>query len=361
MSSVRSLLACLLAVAVAPHVGAQQPPKPPVPIEPKLGEDPKNPMTLGTIERKEKAFDDLIAKDAVIEVLAGGFAWAEGPVWVKDKDGGHLLFSDIPNNVVQQWSAKGGLKEFLKPSGYTGKDKFTGKEPGSNGLALDKDGRLILCQHGDRRVSRLEDGKFVTLVDKYDGKRLNSPNDLAFKSNGDLYFTDPPYGLPGLMEDKGKELDFQGVYRLTPKGELTLLTKEMSRPNGIAFSPDEKTLYVANSDPDKAIWMAFPVKADGTLDKGKVFFDSTALVKEMTADKKPKYPGLPDGLKTDKAGNVFATGPGGVFVFDKEGKHLGTLATGVPTANCGWGDDGSTLYITADKQLVRVKTKTKGW
>jgi gluconolactonase len=311
------------------------------------------PKTLGTIERLDPKFDDLIPKDAAIEILAGGFDWSEGPVWVKGADGGHLLFSDIPKNMIWKWSAKDGLKEFLKPSGYTGTEKFTGKEPGSNGLTLDKDGKLILCQHGDRRVSRLADGKFVTLVDKFEGKRLNSPNDLAFMSNGDLYFTDPPYGLPLIEKDPKKELDFQGVYRLTLKGELTLLTKEMSRPNGIAFSPDEKTLYVANSDPDKAIWMAFPVKADGTLDKGKVFFDTTQWVKD-------KKPGLPDGLKVDAAGNVFATGPGGVIVFDKAGKHLGTLATGVPTANCAWGDDGRTLYVTADKQLVRVKTKTKG-
>ena len=220
-------------------------------------------------------------------------------------------------------------------------------------MALDKEGKLILCQHGDRRLSRLVDGKFVTLVDKFEGKRLNSPNDLTFKKNGDIYFTDPPYGLPEQMKDKGKELDFQGVYRLTPKGVLTLLTKEMTRPNGIAFSPDEKTLYVANSDPDSAIWKAFPVKEDGTLDAGKVFFDTTQLVKD-------KKPGLPDGMKVDIAGNIFATGPGGVFVFDKTGKHLGTLATGVPTANVGFGDDGSTLYITADKNLVRVKTTTKG-
>ena len=315
--------------------------------------DDKKPMTLGVIERKDPALDALIPKDAVIEILAGGFDWSEGPVWVPEKDGGHVLFSDIPKNMIWKWSAKDGLKEYLKPSGYTGKEKFTGKEPGSNGLALDKDGKLILCQHGDRRISRWVDGKFVTLVDKYDGKRLNSPNDLTIKKNGDIYFTDPPYGLPELMKDKGKELDFQGVYRLTPKGELTLLTKEMTRPNGIALSPDEKTLYVANSDPDLAIWKAFPVKDDGTLGEGKVFFDSTQLVKD-------KKPGLPDGLKVDTAGNVFATGPGGVLIFDKTGKHLGTLATGVPTANCGFGDDGSTLYITADKNLVRVKTKTKG-
>ena len=313
----------------------------------------KKPMTLGTVERKEAALDAIIPKDAIIEILAGGFDWSEGPVWVKEKEGGHVLFSDIPKNMIWKWSEKDGLKEFLKPSGYTGKEKFTGKEPGSNGLAVDKDGKLILCQHGDRRVSKFVDGKFVTLVDKHDGKRLNSPNDLAIKSNGDIYFTDPPYGLPELMKDKGKELEFQGVYRLTPKGELTLLTKEMTRPNGICFSPDEKTLYVANSDPEQANWRAFPVKADGTLGEGKVFFDSTQAVKD-------KKPGLPDGMKCDTAGNVFATGPGGVYIFDKTGKHLGTLATGVPTANCGFGDDGSTLYITADKNLVRIKTKSKG-
>ena len=315
--------------------------------------DDKKPMTLGVIERKDPAFDAIISKDAVIEILAGGFDWSEGPVWVADKEGGHLLFSDIPKNMIWKWSEKGGLKEFLKPSGYTGKEAFTGKEPGSNGLALDKDGKLTLCQHGDRRLSRLVDGKFVTLVDKYDGKRLNSPNDLTFKKNGDIYFTDPPYGLPDQMKDKGKELDFQGVYRLDTKGKLTLLTKEMTRPNGIAFSPDEKTLYVANSDPELAIWKAFPVKDDGTLGEGKIFFDTTQLVKD-------KKPGLPDGMKVDKAGNVFATGPGGVFVFDKTGKHLGTLATGVPTANCGFGGDGSTLFITANDKLVRVKTTTKG-
>lgn len=313
--------------------------------------DEKKPATLGTIERVDPKFDDLIPKDASIEVLGDGFKWAEGPVW--DKKENAVLFTDIPNNRVMKWSAKDGLKEFLKPSGYTGTAEFTGKEPGANGLAFDKAGNLVLCQHGDRRVARLEAGKFVSLADKYDGKRLNSPNDLVFKSNGDLYFTDPPYGLPKNVDDPAKELKFQGVYRLTPKGELTLLTKEMTRPNGIAFSPDEKTLYVANSDPAKAIWMAFPVKEDGTLGEGKVFFDATDRVKA-------KKPGLPDGMKVDAKGNIFATGPGGVLVFSPEGKHLGTLATGVPTANCGWGDDGSTLYITANDKLTRVKTKTKG-
>ncbi|HJZ93211.1 MAG TPA: SMP-30/gluconolactonase/LRE family protein [Gemmataceae bacterium] len=314
-------------------------------------EKPKVP-TLGTIERMDKALDALLPADAIIEVVVDRqFDWSEGPVWDKAKK--RLLFSDIPKNMIWQWSADGGLKEFLKPSGYTGTDPFTGREPGSNGLALNKDGELLLCMHGDRRLAKLVDGKFVTLADKYDGKRLNSPNDLVIKSNGDIYFTDPPYGLPKIEKDPAKELDFQGVFRLTPKSELTLMTKDMSRPNGIALSPDEKILYVANSDPVKAIWMAFQVKDDGTLGEGKVFFNSTAAV----LDKKP---GLPDGMKVSQDGTIWATGPGGVYVLSPDGKQLGLLATGVPTANCNFGDDGTTLYITADKSLVRVRTKVKG-
>jgi gluconolactonase len=313
---------------------------------------PTKGSTLGTVERLDKGLDAVLPEGAVIEVLVPNkFDWSEGPVW--DKANRRVLFSDIPKNMVWQWSAEGGLKEFLKPSGYTGTATFTGREPGSNGLAFNKAGELLLCMHGDRRLAKHVDGKFVTLADKYMGKRLNSPNDLTIMANGDIYFTDPPYGLPGIMKDPNKELDFQGVYRYSAKGELTLLTKEMTRPNGIALSPDEKTLYVANSDPEQSIWKAFPVKADGTLGEGKVFFDSTAAVKE-------KKPGLPDGLKVSQDGTIWATGPGGVYVFGPDGKHLGTLATGVPTANCGFGDDGSVLYITADKSLVRVKTKVKG-
>jgi len=311
--------------------------------------------TLGTIERLDPAFDKLVPKDAKIEMLEENkFMWAEGPVWLKDEKA--LLFSDIPRNMIWRWKEGEGLKEFLKPSGYTGKADFTGKEPGCNGLALNKEGHLILCQHGDRKVVAMDlkkPGEFKPLAEKYMGKRLNSPNDLVYKSNGDLYFTDPPYGLPKQVDDPNKELKFQGVYRLSPKGEVTLLTDEMTRPNGIAFSPDQKTLYVANSDPDMSIWKKFPVNADGTIGKGEVLFDTTEWVKK-------KKPGLPDGMKVDKDGNIWATGPGGVLVMNKDGKLLGILATGVPTANCGWGDDGSTLYITADKNLVRVKTTTKG-
>lgn len=305
---------------------------------------------FGKIDRKDPRFDKLIAKDAKLEKLADGFDWTEGPVWVRD--GGYLLFCDIPRNSVMKWQEGKGVSLYLKPSGYTGVSNYGG-EPGSNGLTLDSQGRLVSCEHGDRRVSRMEkDGGKKTLVDSYQGKRLNSPNDLVYRSNGDLYFTDPPYGLPKNVDDPRKELDFQGVYRLAKNGELTLLTKEMSRPNGIALSPDEKTLYVANSDPAKAVWMAFDLKDDGTVGQGRVLFDATSWV--------GKKKGLPDGLKVDQQGNLFATGPGGVHVFSADGVHLGSIDTGEATANCAFGDDGSTLYITADMFLCRIRTTTKG-
>src|SRR4051812_41941883 len=305
--------------------------------------------TIGAIERLDDRLDRILARDARMERLAEGYDWSEGPVWVHD--GGYLLFSDVPQNTVFRWKEGSGASVFLKPSGYTGSSP-RGGEPGSNGLVLDPQGRLVLCQHGDRRVARREDERFVTLADRYQGKRFNSPNDAVYKSNGDLYFTDPPYGLLGQNDDPTKELKFNGVYRLAKDGTVTLLTDEMTFPNGIAFAPDEETLYVANSDPKKAIWMAFPIKDDGTLGKGRVFFDAT----RWAGSKK----GLPDGMKVDRAGNLFATGPGGVLIFDPDGSHLGTLATGEATANCGFGDDGSTLYITADMYLCRIRVKTRG-
>jgi gluconolactonase len=307
--------------------------------------------TLGRVVRLDERIDRLIPEDAKIEILASGFTWTEGPVWFPE-DGGYLLFSDIPRNSVFKWKEGEGVSLFLKPSGYTG-NTFYGLEPGSNGLLRDAEGRLVLCEHGDRRVSVLtKDGGKLTLVDRYEGRRLNSPNDGAFKSNGDLYFTDPPYGLPDREHDARRELDFFGVYRLARNGELTLLTKEMTRPNGIAFSPDEKTLYVAQSDPDNAIWMSFPVKADGTLGEGKVFHDATENFKKG-------LPGLPDGMKVDKAGNIFATGPGGVYVFNPAGKLLGRISTGEKTANCAFGGkDRSILYMTADMYICRIQTKT---
>ncbi len=312
--------------------------------------DTTNFPTLGKVHRYETAMNDLVPKEAAIEVIASGFEWTEGPVWVKD--GGYLLFSDIPRNAVFRWQEGKGASIYLQPSGYTGAGAY-GKEPGSNGLTLDAGGQLVSCEHGDRRLSVLtRDGGKRTLVDNYQGKRLNSPNDCVYKSNGDLYFTDPPYGLPGNYGDPRRELDFCGVYRLGKDGVLTLLTKELSRPNGLAFSPDEKTLYVANSDPERAIWMAYAMKDDGTLGPGKVFYDVTANA--------GKLPGLPDGLKVDVNGNLFATGPGGVSVFSPEGTLLGRIETGQATANCAWGGDGSTLYICADMYLCRIQTATRG-
>ncbi|MFQ5992932.1 MAG: SMP-30/gluconolactonase/LRE family protein, partial [Nitrospiraceae bacterium] len=264
----------------------------------------------GTIVRHDPRVDRLVPPGASLEKLADGFAWVEGPVWDPRRE--HLLFSDIPNNSVFKWQEGVGVSLFLKPSGYTGTTPFQGKEPGSNGLTFDHTGRLVLCEHGDRRIGRLEkDGSKTTLADQYEGKRLNSPNDLVFKSNGDLYFTDPCYGLPKTVDDAARELDFCGVYRLSVSGKLTLLTSELKAPNGIAFSPSEETLYVSNSSPERAVWMAYEVRGDGTLTDGRVFFDATP----WTGTKS----GLPDGMKVDRDGNLFATGPGGIHIFSPDG------------------------------------------
>jgi gluconolactonase len=315
-----------------------------------MAQDTTNFPLLGQIIRNDPKLDALIGPDAKIEVLASGFDWAEGPLWYPKEKA--LLFSDVPMNTVMIWREGVGVSPWMKPSGFTGVGPYS-KEPGSNGLALDPQGRVVFCEHGDRRVSVLtKDGGKRTLVDNYLGKRLNSPNDATYKSNGDLYFTDPPYGLPKNWDDPSREQEFCGVYRYGKDGKVTLLTKELTRPNGIAFSPDEKTLYVANSDPQRAIWMAYPVKDDGTLGTGRVF----ANVTEMVA----KHKGLPDGMKVDRNGNLFASGPGGIHIYSPDGKLLGRIETFEATANCAWGDDGSTLYITADMWLCRVKTRTKG-
>ena len=317
---------------------------------------PKSPVaasgTLGTIERLDPALDALLAKDARVEILAKGTDWAEGPVW--SSAGNFVVFSDVKQNTIWKWSEKEGLSVFFKPSGYTGTTP-RGGEPGSNGLTRDSQGRLVSCEHGDRRVARLEeDGKTkTTLADRYEGKRFNSPNDLVYDSKGNLYFTDPPYGLEGNLKDPKKELPFQGVYRLSADGKLTLLTKDLKFTNGIAFSPDEKTLYVAVSDPENAVVYAYDVKDDGSIANQRKFFDTTAMVAK-------KLKGLPDGIKIDVKGNMWIGAPGGILIISPGGKHLGTLATGEATANCAWGDDGSTLYITADMYLCRIKTLTKG-
>jgi gluconolactonase len=304
---------------------------------------------LGNIERRDARLDKLVPKNAKLEKLGDGYHWVEGPVWNRKEN--HLLFSDIPANAIIKWKAGEGCGLYFSPSGYTGSAPFEGREPGSNGLTYDTAGRLVLCEHGDRRVARLEkDGLKTTLADRYDGHRLNSPNDLAFKSNGDLYFTDPAYGLPKTFDDPQRELPFCGVYRLSKDGKMTLLIKDLQAPNGIAFSPDEKRLYV--SDSAQGLWMVYDVKPDGTLAEGRVFFDA----KPWTKTRK----GAPDGLKVDKQGNLFASGPEGIYVFAADGTHLGTIETGVPTANCAWGDDGSTLYITANTTVYRIRLTTRG-
>jgi gluconolactonase len=295
--------------------------------------------------------DDLIARDAVIEVLADTFAWSEGPVWVRE--GQYMLFSDIPNNTIFKWKEGEGLSVFLKPSGYTGKLPYS-REPGSNGLIINSKGQLVACEHGDRRISvmPLKRGGKRTLADNYQGKRFNSPNDIVQRSTGDYYFTDPAYGLPDREKDSTRETPYMGVYRLSPDGKVTLLLDKLL-PNGLAFSPDEKILYVGESDPNKPIITAFPVLPDGSLGQGKLFFDCTVL-------KSQGLVGAPDGMKVDQHGNVFTTGPKGILVIDPSGKLLGRIETDQPTANCAWGDDGSTLYITANNFFCRVRTKTKG-
>jgi gluconolactonase len=303
------------------------------------------------VREGEPAFHALVPAGAPVEVLAEGLDWSEGPQW--RKSGEYLLFTDIPRNTIYRWREGDGLQVFLRPSGYSGATP-PGRELGSNGLAFSADDRLLMADHGNRQISLLDETNFTrtALADRYEGKRLNSPNDLVIRSNGDIYFTDPPYGLAGLNDDPAKELDFNGVYRLTPAGELTLLTRELSFPNGIAFSPDERTLYVANSDPRRPIWMAFDVRPDGTVENGRVFFDASHLREGRR--------GLPDGMAVDRQGNLFATGPGGVLVLTPHGRHLGTIETGQATSNCAFGDDGSSLYITADSYLLRIRLNTTG-
>ena len=326
-------------------------------IELSQAQDSVNFPTIGEIIKLDDSLEQLIDLEADIEVLSSGFLWSEGPVWVPEKGhphGGYLLFSDIPNNRVVRWDEGKGAETWLKPSGYTGAEPYGG-EPGCNGLLLNAEGQLISCEHGDRRLSVLtKGGGKRTLVDNYQGKRLNSPNDVCLGSDGKtLYFTDPPYGLPKRWDDPRRELEFCGVYCLSHDGEITLLTTEMTRPNGIAFSPDFDTLYVAQSDPEAALWKSFPVKEDGTIGEGTVFHDATEAFKEG-------LPGLPDGLKLDEKGNLWATGPGGVYIFAPNGKLLGRISTGERTANCAWGNDGTVLYMTADTYLCRIKTKIKG-
>ena len=305
----------------------------------------------GSVERLSPAFDALVAPGTPMEKLADGFTWSEGPTWLK-RDGA-LVFSDVPKNRAYRWSERDGVSVFLEPSGYTG-SALQFREPGSNGLTTDAAGHLYLCQHGDRRISRLDGKKFTPFAEFFNGRRFSSPNDLVFARDGRLFFTDPPYGHALLDASPLKEIMFNGVYVRRTDGSVGLVTSKLTFPNGIGLSPDEKTLYVANSDPDKAIWMAFPINAEGTLGKGKLIHDATADVKASPNK------GLPDGLKVDAKGNIFATAVNGVYVFSPEGTLIGRIVTNDKTANCGWGDDGTVLYLTTNDKLTRVKTTTKG-
>ena len=304
-----------------------------------------------SIERLDPAFDKLIPVKAVIEKCAQGFNWSEGPTWFQNA----IVFSDVPENIIYKWVPGDSLTAsiFLKPSGML-KPTPGFAEQGSNGLGTDAQGRLLICQHGERRVARLEkDGTQTSLADRFEGKHFNSPNDLARTKSGDIYFTDPPYGLDKLNDSPLKELAFNGVFRIAADGKVTAVIKDLTFPNGIAISPDEKILYIAVSDPKHTNIMAYDIQPDGSVANGREFFNAEAV-------KKPDLKGGCDGMKVDKAGNIFATGPGGVLVISPAGKHLGTLLTGQQTGNCAWGDDGSTLYICADMYLCRVKTNTKG-
>ena len=304
--------------------------------------------TIGTVEFLAPEMNDFFSSKSKIEVLASGFSWAEGPVWVPQKQG--LLFTDVPNNKVYLWNEKKGLSLFLNPSGMTNHAPHSTNE-GANGLALDPDGNLILCQHGDRAVSMLKNWnsnrpEYEVLVDHYQNQWLNSPNDLAFDQEGVLFFTDPPYGLKEGDRDPLKALDFNGVYKWSPNTGIVLLDASLGRPNGIAFAPDFKTLYIGNSERDNAVIIAFDYQ-NGALVNKRVFFDGNALAQNRQ--------GLFVGLKVHSSGIVFATGPGGVLVLDPKGKHLGTIRPGKSTANCSFDVEEEYLYLTSTDLLARIK------
>ena len=309
--------------------------------------------TVGRIVREDPALDRLIAPDAVIERLADGFTWSEGPVWIAD--GGYLLFSDVPQNRIHRWSARDGASVFMSPSGYDGPDASGFREPGSNGLIAGPAGSILMADHGNRAIARVDLAtKAKTLLaTHYQGKRFNSPNDLVQAADGAIFFTDPPYGLKDMAQSPLKELPYSGVYRLAPDGEVTLLEDGLTFPNGVALSPDQRTLYVTVSDPARAVIMAYELDRAGRTSGGRVLRDFTAMVGASA-------PGLPDGLAVDAQGHLFVTGPGGVHVLTPEGRSLGRIDTGAAAANCAFGEDGRTLFITSGAFLARVRTLTRG-
>ena len=299
--------------------------------------------------RKDPALDTIISPDAKIEKLAGGFQFTEGPVWVRE--GGYLLFSDPNNNLIYRWSEDDGVSIYRTHSGYSGTDIGEYGQPGSNGLTLDAQGRVTINEHGNRRVTRLEkNGQLTVLADRYQGKRLNSPNDLVYRSDGALYFTDPPFGLPKFFDDPRKELPFSGVYCLI-RGELKLVSTDLTGPNGLAFSPDEKYLYVDDWDDKKKIILRYDVQPDGSLTNKSTFLDATSEPGEDAWD----------GLKVDRLGNVYASGPGGLWIISPEGKHLGTIVGPEHPHNLAWGgEDRKTLYLAAQTGLYRLSVKIPG-
>ena len=301
---------------------------------------------IGSVERLSPEIDNLIEKSAKIEILADGFEWSEGPVWSSQLNS--VLFSDVPENVIYSWNEDKGLETFTRPIGYSGKVPNL-KKAGTNGLTIDADGNLIICMHGDRKITRLEKlniNRKVTLVNSFDDNLLNSPNDLVYDSKGNLYFTDPPYGLLEGDNDKLKEIEFNGVYKVSPNGDIKVLVKNLTRPNGISISNDEKTLYVANSDKNNPVIMQYDLSEGGAINPS-IFFDGRELTK--------KDIGLFDGLKVHPTGNVFATGPGGVLVIKENGEHIGTIRTEVRTANCAFDENFQYLYMTSDMFLTRIK------
>ena len=314
------------------------------------------------VDRLDPALDKIIPKGAMLERVADGFKWIEGPIWAQ----GSLYFAEIPSDSIRKWTPGSGVSMFLQPSGYKGTAPYNGPESGSNGMTLDVRGRLTVAGHAQRDVYRLESldpkAQITILADSYQGKKLNSPNDLVYKSDGSLYFTDPPYGLRSQQDtDPDKQLKINGVYRIAhaldqkpgappAHDQIQLLVSDLTRPNGIAFSPDEKYLYVDNSEPKK-LWMRYRVNPDGTLTEPKLIYDATS----------DQRPGAPDGMKVDSEGNIYSTGPGGIWIFNPEGKHLGTILISEKAANVTWaGPDRKTLYITASTSIYRIHLNIAG-
>lgn len=311
----------------------------------------KSYPTLGYLVVLDPLFNELVSPDTKIEVIASGHTWTEGPVWIPYQQ--CLVFSDVPRNIAYKWTEAKGEEEYLNPSGYTG-EKPRGGGKGSNGLTLDNEGNLILCKSGDREISRLGSSTensvpiFETIADQYEGKKFNSPNDVVVDEKGNIYFTDPNYGLDK-DEPSAKEMDYEGVFRISPKGEVTLLTKSWPTPNGIGISPDGKTLYVANSVPSKLI--ALDLQEDGSATNERVIFDATALWEKSIAKQRP------DGMAVNKDGIIFLTGPDGVLLFSPAGKHLGSIKTDKKTSNCTFNEDETVLYVTCDDLVLRVKLR----